>query len=240
MRLAIVTGGSRGLGASLCHAFLGQGFRVVEFSRTAPHDFSVQVDLSLPDASRQKIAQALAPLADLPWDEVVAINNAGAASPVGASSQKDAASVLANININFASAILFMSEVVAQFQSHSCRKVMANISSRAALEGVAGWSLYCAAKAGVEHFIRSMALEQEAQASPFVVINIGPGMIDTEMQAVIRASDRTDFPDVARFIAHKEIGALAAPDAVAASILHIISLQNIVNGGRYLVADYPC
>jgi benzil reductase ((S)-benzoin forming) len=240
LRLAVVTGGSRGLGASLCNALRRQGFRVVEFSRTAPHEFSVQVDLSSPESARQKIAEALLPLSDLHWDEIVMINNAGVLNPVGASSQQRCDSVVANINSNFTSAILFMSVAVAKFQGHSCRKVLANISSGAALKGMAGWSLYCAAKAGIENFIRSLALEQVAQVAPFVAINIGPGLIDTEMQAVIRASARTDFPDVANFIAYKESGALSAPGAVAASILKIIALPKLINGGRYLVADYPC
>jgi benzil reductase ((S)-benzoin forming) len=240
LRLGIVTGGSRGLGASLCHAYRRQGFRVVEFSRTAPHEFSVQVDLSNPESARQKIAEALLPLSDLQWDEIVIINNAGVLNPVGASSQQSCDAVVANINSNFTSAILFMSEAVARFQSHSCRKVLVNISSGAALKGLAGWSLYCAAKAGIENFIRSVALEQAAQAAPFVAINIGPGLIDTEMQAVIRASASDDFPDVANFVSYKESGALAAPDAVAASIQKITALRELLNGGRYLVADYPC
>lgn len=69
MRLAIVSGGSRGLGAELCAQFSQQGFRVVEFSRSGTSTdslTSVKVDLSSPEASRAVIRRTLATLAGDP------------------------------------------------------------------------------------------------------------------------------------------------------------------------------
>lgn len=233
MRLAMISGGSKGLGASLCSQYLAAGFTVVEFSRSAPHGYSVQVDLADPVATQQTVAAALRPLAGQNWDEIVVINNAGVLDPIGPASSKSPQAVLANINTNFASAIVFVSEVIGAFQAHTGRKTIASISSGAALKGYAGWSLYCAAKAGLENFIRSVALEQSAQSQPFVAINIDPGVMDTGMQTLIRSSTAADFPDVARFVQRKQAGELRTADAVARAIAHIIKQPALENGGRY-------
>ena len=63
-----------------------------------------------------------------------------------------------------------------------------NISSGAASSPYAGWSVYCASKAGLDHFTRCVGLEQRGQAFPVTCIALAPGVIDTGMQEVIRAS----------------------------------------------------
>ncbi len=240
MRLAIITGGSKGLGAALCDNFIQQGFRVVEFSRSAPHPYSIHADLAMPELSQDVIAKALANLAGEPWQEIVIINNAGVLDPIGPVSRKDRSAIIANINTNFTSALLFLADAVAQFQSHPARKTIVNVSSGAALNGYAGWSLYCAAKAGLENFIRALAAEQQAEPFPIVPINIIPGVIDTGMQAAIRQSAKADFPDVDRFIQRRDNGELRAPAEVAAAIARIVAMPFLNAGARYNVSDYGC
>jgi NAD(P)-dependent dehydrogenase (short-subunit alcohol dehydrogenase family) len=116
--------------------------------------------------------------------------------------------------------------------------VFANISSGAALYGYGGWTLYCAAKAGLENFIRALATEQKMEAHPFIAVNINPGVMDTEMQALIRATSAADFPDVGRFVHRKEQGELALPDGVAAAIMRIVESAALESGARYNSADY--
>lgn len=238
MRLAIISGGSRGLGADLCAQFSQRGFRVVEFSRSGTSAASVHVDLSSPETSRQAIRRTFAALATEPWQEIVAISNAGTLDPIGPASRKAPDAVLANIHVNFSAPIVLLSEFVAAFQSHPCRKVAANISSGAARHVYSGWSLYCAAKAGIEHFVRALALEQSTEPFPVLAININPGVMDTQMQASIRRASRTDFPDVERFIAHQASGALHAPADVAAAVLRIVGAADLVTGNLYSVGDY--
>jgi benzil reductase ((S)-benzoin forming) len=238
MRLVVLTGGSRGLGLELCSAFSGRGYRVLEFSRSAPHDYSVNIDLASPAECRRIVATALAALGREPMDEILVINNAGTLDPIGPASRKAEEAVLANLNANFTSAILFLAELVGKYQATPCRKVLVNISSGAAQKGYAGWSLYCAAKAGLENYIRALAIEQKAEPHPFIPINVDPGVIDTEMQALIRSSSVTDFPDLERFIERKKQGALASPARVAAAILRILELPSLSSGQRYDVSDY--
>ena len=238
MRIALITGGSKGLGLSLCLQLKERGYRVIEFSRSAPHEFSVMADLSSPEESRRTILSAIGGIGAESLEEIIVVNNAGMLEPIGPTSRKDLPPLIANMNTNFTSAILFVTEVVRQFQSAPCRKVIANISSGAALNGYAGWTLYCAAKAGLENFVRALGVEQKQEAHPFIPVNINPGVIDTEMQALIRASSASDFPDVGRFVRRKEQGELAPPALVAAAILRIVESPALEYGALYGVADY--
>jgi len=136
-----------------------------------------------------------------------------------------------------ASAVLFLSEAIRQFQAHPCRKTLVNITSGAALRPYFGWSLYCASKACLETFLRTVALEQGVEPHPFLAISVEPGIIDTDMQAGIRASNERDFPDLKRFVDLQRSGALRSAEQVAETIRSIVR-QNRGNGVRYDVRDF--
>lgn len=238
MRLALLTGGSKGLGLALCETLDERGYQVVEFSRSAPHAYSVRTDLSSPSASRRVVAAAIAVFRDEHIEEILVINNAGTLDPIGPASRKPSDAVVANLNTNFTSAILILTEIVGHFQAIACRKVLANMSSGAAQKGYAGWSLYCAAKAGMENFVHALAVEQQAEPHPFIPVNINPGVMDTDMQAMIRASSVADFPDLERFIQRKEQGALVSPAKVATAVCRILALPSLAYGAHYDVSDY--
>lgn len=233
MRLAIVTGGSRGLGQALCRQHELAGFRVLEFSRSAPHHFSTQVDLAVPTEAPQTISAALACIDPGKCTELLVFNNAVALTPIGPVWRKATKEVLANLNANFTSAILALTAVMQHFRETACRKVIVNISSGAALKGYAGWSLYCASKAGMEGFIRGIAAEERHHEHPFIAISVDPGVIDTEMQAAIREASASDFPDVERFKRRKHQGGLASAEAVASGIIRLLSNQQLQPGDRY-------
>lgn len=238
MKLFIITGGSKGLGFALCEQFKARNYKIIEFSRSAPHEYSVRTDLANPDKSRHAVESAIASVEYSQIQELVIVSNAGMLSPIGLTANKPHDAIIENMNANFVSAIVVLTELIAKFQSLPCRKIIVNISSGAALKGYFGWSLYCAAKAGMENFIRSIAIEQQAQPQPFIPINIDPGVIDTEMQALIRATPQPDFFDVERFIQRKNQGLLVHPDKVAAAIVRIIELQSLSFGGRYETSKY--
>lgn len=140
---------------------------------------------------------------------------------------------LANLNVNFTFAILGLSVIVSHFQNAPCRKVLANISSGAAQKAYPGCSLYCATKAGMETFIRTLGIEQRTQATPLIPININPGLMDTGMQEQIRATAAEDFPEVARFIQRAHDGELRSPEEVATGVMRILHDPAPEFGGRY-------
>lgn len=238
MKLLLITGGSKGLGRALCEQFETRNYKILEFSRSAPHAYSIRMDLADPEASRLSLADAIEPVDSGQLQELIIINNAGMLEPVGPTSSKPYRELIKNMNTNYVSPVLVLTEIIAMFQETACRKVIANISSGAALKGRAGWSLYCAAKAGMENFIRSLALEQQAELQPFIPINIDPGVVDTEMQALIRETSPADFPDVELFIRRKNQGLLIPPDKVAAAVIRILEQEPLSFGGRYEITNY--
>lgn len=237
MKLCIITGGSKGLGSSLCKQFLNKDYQVIEFSRSAPQTYSVHADFANPQDVRQIVVQTLEQIDIRDVIELIFINNAGTLNPIGLTSTKASIDVLENIHVNFVSAILVITEVIKKFQFVSCRKTIVNISSGAARKGYYGWSLYCGAKAGLENFIHSLALEQQTQLHPFIPINVNPGVIDTEMQAMIRETSNSDFVEVERFIKRKNDGQLVHPDKVATAIVKIIE-SDISFGNLYNTSEY--
>ncbi|KAF7598526.1 MAG: short-chain dehydrogenase [Candidatus Dactylopiibacterium carminicum] len=238
MKLVVISGGSRGLGAALCQQYAKAGFALIEFSRSAPHPFSVACDFAEPLQVARKVAENLRPLASTAGlEEVVIISNAAMLSPMGPVSRNDPAAVQANLNANFTAAILFMSEAIRAFQETPARKTVVSLSSGAATKGYAGWSLYCAAKAGLDNFMRALALEQTSEAHPVYALIIDPGIMDTGMQADIRASSPADFPTVERFHGLHRDGALRQPAQIASAIRRIVA-EAQTGGERFVAAEF--
>ncbi|HVR32191.1 MAG TPA: SDR family NAD(P)-dependent oxidoreductase, partial [Acidimicrobiia bacterium] len=88
------------------------------------------------------------------------------------------------------------------------------ITSRVARTAYPGWSAYCAGKAAMDHWVRTVGAEQAIRLGAKVVA-VAPGVVDTPMQAEARSTDQADFPDVHRFRKLAADGDLADPADVA-------------------------
>ena len=237
MKLAIISGGSRGLGAALCKAYSDAGFEVLEFSRRAPHPFSIACDFTQPQDVSECVSASFSPYRDAALDELVVISNVASLDPIAPNTRLDAAAIQRNLSTSFVSAIVFMSEALRAFQAHACRKTLVSVSSGAALKGYAGWSLYCASKAGLENYLRAVAAEQQLERFPFGTMNIDPGVMDTEMQALIRDTPSDNFPARERFITLHQEGLLRAPATIAAAFVRMTS-RGDAQGARLVAADF--
>ncbi|MGE5651882.1 MAG: SDR family NAD(P)-dependent oxidoreductase, partial [Bacillota bacterium] len=94
-----------------------------------------------------------------------------------------------------------------------------------------GWSVYCATKAALDHHARAVVLDKN---DALRICSLAPGVIDTGMQAEIRASSLEQFPLRERFDALKRDGALTAPDDGAARLVDYLLSDSF---GRDPVAD---
>jgi NAD(P)-dependent dehydrogenase (short-subunit alcohol dehydrogenase family) len=113
------------------------------------------------------------------------------------------------------------------------RKVL-NISSGLGRRAMASQAAYCAAKAGMDHFTRCVALEEALQTNGAKVCSLAPGVIDTGMQEQLRAADSGVFPDQAGFMNLKTSGSLTSPEEAAKRVLAVLMRADF---GTHPVAD---
>ena len=77
MKLALITGGSRGLGAALVETYLQAGWEVREFSRSGTSAIHRDLDLASPDSIQQAIKSVQQEFASAKLEELLLIHNAG-------------------------------------------------------------------------------------------------------------------------------------------------------------------
>ncbi|UCV02793.1 SDR family NAD(P)-dependent oxidoreductase [Dechloromonas denitrificans] len=92
--------------------------------------------------------------------------------------------------------------------------------SGAAHTAYPGWSVYYATKAVLDQHARAVALDGRANLK---FCSVAPGVVDTDMQAEIRATSAERFPMLERFQALKRDGHLAtAQQAAGKLVAHLL------------------
>jgi NAD(P)-dependent dehydrogenase (short-subunit alcohol dehydrogenase family) len=243
---AIVSGHSRGLGAAIAGELLDRGIPVLGLARkgnaalAAQHrDTLAEVMLDLADSAA--LAEWLAGAALDAWvadaQQVLLVNNAGTLQPMGPLPLQDAAAVARAVAVNVA-APMMLAAAFAQAGAEADeaagtmrdRRVL-HVSSGAARKPYAGWSVYCATKAALDHHARAV----QADATPGLrICALAPGVIDTGMQGEIRASTLERFPLRDRFAQMQASGGLVAPAECA---MHLVDFLLDQDFGREPVAD---
>jgi NAD(P)-dependent dehydrogenase (short-subunit alcohol dehydrogenase family) len=158
------------------------------------------------------------------------VNNAGALQPMGPLHRQDPSVVAHAIALNVAAPLALSAAFVRAAAEGADRRIL-HVSSGAGRKPYPGWAVYCASKAALDHHARSVA----ADAVPGLrICSLAPGVIETAMQAEIRASALADFPLRERFEAMHREGALLAPTDVAARVVAFLLHEAF---GREPVAD---
>jgi NAD(P)-dependent dehydrogenase (short-subunit alcohol dehydrogenase family) len=112
-------------------------------------------------------------------------------------------------------------------------------SSGAATHPVAGWSAYCAAKAGLNHFVRNLAAEIDEQGLDIRVHVFYPGIVDTSMQKQIRGKSREAFPRAEKYRGYHERGWLRPPEEPAALVWWLATPMAAEFHGKAVSIDDP-
>jgi 3-oxoacyl-[acyl-carrier protein] reductase len=211
---ALVTGGSSGIGAATCEAFLDQGYQVVCLARRPFQGRSERVhnvELDLTDAAATRAAAAEV-ATRFPITTVV--HNAGAIreKPLEDVTPDD---LQALTNLHVATAIsLVQATLPAMKERHFGRIVL--ISSRAAL-GLAKRTVYSATKAALLGLTRTWALELGEHG---ITVNaVAPGPIEaTEMFHELIPKDS---PKVSRITQSIPVRRLGRPADVARAVMFL-------------------
>jgi NAD(P)-dependent dehydrogenase (short-subunit alcohol dehydrogenase family) len=227
MKKFILTGHSRGLGAAIGAQLLQAGHPVMGISRQAHPTLKARypeqliehsVDLGQKDAviSLLEGPALKAYLADATC--AVLINNAGLLSPIGMNGSLPNAGIYEAVSVNVFAA-LALTNLFITLTSHLPDRRVIQISSGAARSPYAGWSVYCATKAALDHYTRCLAVEAPKGLR---AVSLAPGVIDTDMQAQVRATTISEFPMRPRFDQLKADNALPTADSVAEKLLRFL------------------
>ncbi|AJK50485.1 SDR family oxidoreductase [Burkholderia plantarii] len=221
---AIVTGHTRGLGAALATQLLRRDIAVLGVSRGAHPSLAAtygerftEAALDLSDPARVAAWLAGGELERFAAGArtVLLINNAGTVEPIGPLEVQAPDAIARAVALNVTAPLLFAS-AVAKLGGGAVERRIAHVSSGAARNAYAGWSVYCATKAALDHHARAVALDHNG---PLRIASVAPGVVDTDMQAVIRATDASRFPQLDRFERLKASGALTTPDDAARKLI---------------------
>jgi 3-oxoacyl-[acyl-carrier protein] reductase len=206
-KVALVTGGSHGLGEAICLALAAEGARVAVNYRRSPE----RADALVARLTREGGTQAVAVAGDVTCEADVAamfdraeaalgpvailINNAGVC-PVAKVAEMPLATWEETLRTNLTGAFLASREMVRRTTAAGLRAAIVSVASPAAFVGSAsGKAHYAASKAGLVALTVSLARETAGQG--LRVNAVAPGMMATEMTADIL---RTDAERYARTI----------------------------------------
>jgi benzil reductase ((S)-benzoin forming) len=223
--LSIITGASRGLGRAVAEALLARGEQVLSISRQAP------AGLASPDLQHWSADLIdAAPVAERLHDWLAAqdakaftaihlINNAGVVSELAPLADVDATDLSRAIRVGLEAPMLLTAAFLKATRGWTVPRKVMLVSSGLGRRAMAGSASYCAAKAGLDHLARAVAMEEAELAHGAHIVSLAPGVIDTDMQVQLRNADPAAFPERERFIGLKTGGLLDSPAQAAAKLV---------------------
>ena len=196
--------------------------RLALCARTAPVlESSDDVLSRRVDVRDEKAVDAFARAAESRFGSIdLWINNAGVLEPIAPLRDLSAGEFRDHLDVNLVGVFLCTRAYVRHLRRLRRSGVLINVSSGAAWHGYAGWSAYCAGKAGVDRLTECVQLEEQAEGL-LRAHAVAPGVIDTDMQALIRACTPDVFPEVERFVEMKRNDSFNSPGFVARHLLAI-------------------
>lgn len=234
--VAIVTGGTRGIGLEISKALKADGFKVAAIyhgNEEAAGEFkSVGTAFKADVANYKACESAVAKIEDKLGEIKVLVNNAGITRD-GMLHKMSPEDWHAVIETNLTSCFHMCRAVTAGMRDRNYGRII-NISSINGQKGQLGQANYSAAKAGMLGFTRALALES---ARKNITVNaICPGYIKTEM------TESMDSAVLESIIKQIPMGRMGKPGEIAALVAFLASEKAsfitgasiAANGGQYM------
>ena len=237
-RTAIVTGGTRGIGAAISEALKDAGYRVAATyagNDAAAEEFKKRTgiavykfDVSDFDACQQAVKQIEADMGPVE----ILVNNAGITRD-GTLHKMNFEKWNAVIQTNLSSCFNMCRAVIEGMRERKFGRIV-NIGSINGQAGQYGQVNYAAAKSGIHGFTKALA--QEGAAAGITVNAVAPGYIDTEM---VRAVPENVLEKI---VAKIPVGRLGKAEEIARGVLFLASDDAgfitgstlSINGGQHM------
>jgi len=239
-RVAIVTGGSRGIGLAIARALAEAGADVAlvargeedlraaagEIEALGRRALPVPADVSQPSAVQEAVGRTVEAFGTVD----ILVNNAGAAPFRSPTVETKPEGFEKYLRVNFLSALYGIQSVGPILLEKGSGCVL-NVASVAGFLGTPGLSYYGAAKAALINLTKTVALEWAASG---VRVNaVAPGWIETDLNATLRENPETN----SRLVASIPMGRWGRPEEVAAAAVYLCSPAASFITGAVLVVD---
>ena len=189
-----ISGATDGVGLGLAHTVPYPRARIINLSRRRHPEFeTVQFDLTLPKTYAAVQASFERELTAFKGERALFIHNAYYAGRIGFVSEVDPAEYAKCIQAN-AAAPQVLGDMFLRAVKPGYESGLVLLSSAAARHPFLGNANYCAAKAGVEMWVRVAKRELQARGRATWVVAVRPGFVDTPTTRFAAAQTPTDYP----------------------------------------------
>ncbi len=234
-RVALVSGGTRGLGLAVVQVLLEQGYKVATFSRTASPAVqelstvhSGQFHFTVADVSDgaalppmiAEVETVLGPISAL-------VNNAGMMREALLARQP-IETIDRLIEVNLRGSLLLTRQVMRGMMIRRFGRVV-NISSIVGIRGHKGTAVYSATKGGIDAMTRALA--RELGGRNITVNSVAPGYMDTDMVASM------DPAHLRQTVRRTPLGRLGTVGDVVGAVVFLLSDAAAFITGQTLVVD---
>ena len=236
-KVAVVTGGARGIGRGIAERFIAEGCRVMigdvleeqlaeTVSELGENAAGIVADVSQKADCQRLVDESVARFGRLD----VCVNNAAISRTASILdlSEEDFDAVM---GINIKGAFLASQAAARQMVEQGDGGAIVNLSSINAIVAIPGQTAYTISKGAIHQLTRSSAIQL---AQHGIRVNaIGPGTIDTEMAAGLLADAKTKEKIMSRI----PLGRLGGTDEIAAIALFLASNESSYVTGETIYAD---
>lgn len=241
-RVAIVTGGGSGIGRATARHFAREGLDLalgglepglLEEARAEFEAMGVRVAVHAGDLGRAIEADRLVAVAAEAFGRVDVLVTCAGTSAVGPVADMTDAAWDAVFDTNVKGTFLVARAAIPHLLRGSDPSIV-TVASQLAFSAVGGFAAYCASKAAVVHFTRSLALE----LTPRVRVNcVCPGAVDTPLLQRAFPGGRGPQGTLDDLAGAHPIGRLGRPEEIAAAIGFLASPAASFAVGTALVVD---
>jgi 3-oxoacyl-[acyl-carrier protein] reductase len=238
-RVALVTGGGRGIGAAIATRFAEAGAHVVIANRTVEPAEALAADLvarglkvaalALPDLSREGLHRLVADAAALGSGLDILVHNAGGC-PWSALEGIDEAMLGDTLSLNLEACFWLTQAAAPRMATRGGGRILVTSSVTGPRTAMAGATHYAAAKAGVNGFIRAAAMELAPLG--ITVNGVEPGFIAKPGRGSLSTPEALEA--IARYV---PLGRPGEPDDIAFAMLYLASREAKYVTGQTIVVD---